>query len=277
VNYYRSHAGRLDIVLSPTRKHSTPIVSSQPVHLLHLTDMHLHASLDATMRGLNTYESFRAVVDHVIADGRNIDAIAVTGDIVQDETRQGYERFCKTIGDLDAPIHCIPGNHDSPDIMDEMLNQAPYVYCGATTYENWCLLMMNSSVRWDDCGRLDAQQMEFLEQSLDAHREHNILIGMHHHPLPTGSRWLDGIDMRDHEAFYAVTDKHPNVRCVIWGHVHQESDRERNNVRMFSTPSTGAQFLPDSDVFRLDTRPPGYRWITLHPDGHIDTEVVWID
>jgi hypothetical protein len=27
----------------------------------------------------------------------------------------------------------------------------------------------------------------------------------------------------------------------------------------------------------MDRRPPGYRWIELHPDGTFDTEVGWLD
>ena len=43
-----------------------------------------------------------------------------------------------------------------------------------------------------------------------------------------------------------------------------------------STPSTCAQFLPRSDFFALDERPPGLRWLELHADGRIETEVAWV-
>jgi Icc protein len=58
--------------------------------------------------------------------------------------------------------------------------------------------------------------------------------------------------------------------------VHQASDRMRNNVRFMSTPSTCAQFLPGSEFFALDDRAPGMRWIQLHDDGRIETEVSWV-
>jgi Icc protein len=47
-------------------------------------------------------------------------------------------------------------------------------------------------------------------------------------------------------------------------------------VRLLATPSTGAQFLPGSDNFAIDTRPPGYRTFTLGADGSLHTEVVWL-
>ncbi len=46
---------------------------------------------------------------------------------------------------------------------------------------------------------------------------------------------------------------------------------------MMSTPSTCAQFLPNSDDFALDSRPPGYRWLELSSDGSISTRVLWVE
>jgi 3',5'-cyclic-AMP phosphodiesterase len=66
------------------------------------------------------------------------------------------------------------------------------------------------------------------------------------------------------------------VRALAWGHVHQEYDGKRGNVRLFGTPSTGAQFLPNSDRYAVDTRPPAYRLFTLHSDGRIESEIRWV-
>jgi 3',5'-cyclic-AMP phosphodiesterase len=48
-------------------------------------------------------------------------------------------------------------------------------------------------------------------------------------------------------------------------------------VRLFATPSTGAQFMPKSDRYALDSRPPAYRCFELLPDGSISTKVRWIE
>ena len=71
--------------------------------------------------------------------------------------------------------------------------------------------------------------------------------------------------------------RHPGLRAILWGHVHQASDRVRQGVRLLSTPSTCAQFLPGSATFAMDTRPPGYRWLDLHDDGRIETRIVWLE
>lgn len=250
---------------------------AKPVRILHITDPHLHAHRDGMMRGQNTYESFKSIVERVRDGERRADAVIATGDLVQDETRRGYELFRDLVGELDAPIHCLPGNHDSPRIMAETLNQSPFHFCGNAIYENWCLIMLNTAVRWDDGGRLEPNELERLDRALSSNNSRHALICMHHHPIPMGSQWLDGgLGLRNSDDFFEVIDRYDNVRGVAWGHVHQASDRERNGVAYISTPSTGKQFLPDSDMFMMDTRPPGYRWMNLMPDGSIDTEVVWL-
>jgi 3',5'-cyclic-AMP phosphodiesterase len=60
---------------------------------------------------------------------------------------------------------------------------------------------------------------------------------------------------------------------MVWGHVHQQHDSLRRGVRMLATPSTCAQFLPHSEQFAIDAAPPGYRCLSLHADGRIETEV----
>jgi Icc protein len=100
---------------------------------------------------------------------------------------------------------------------------------------------------------------------------------MHHQPLNMGSTWLDGVGLRDSRQFLEVIDAHPNVRGVLWGHVHQASDRTRGDVRYLSAPSTCSQFMPGTDFFAIDSRPPGMRWLRLHEDGSLDTEILWVE
>jgi Icc protein len=251
-------------------------VPTQPIRILQITDPHLHAHSDAMMRGLNTFESFKAIIERVNDDRRTPDAVIATGDLVQDETRQGYERFRKLVGELNVPVYCIPGNHDSPQLMNEILSESPFQYCGTGQHQDWSIIMLNSAVRWNDYGKLEADQLEILQHTLETMPSKYALICMHHHPIPMGSQWLDNIGLQNSDEFFALIDQFPTVRCITWGHVHQASHRNRNGVAMISSPSTGSQFLPESDGFRLDSRPPGYRWISLMPDGSIETEVIWL-
>lgn len=246
--------------------------------LLQITDTHLHAAIDSRMRGVTTHETFLSVLDHARNSARwPADGILVTGDVVQDESRAGYERFRATLEALDVPVFCIPGNHDDPKLMEEVLGSPPFQVGGDVRMDRWSLVLLNTFLTGEDAGGLGAQRLHRLAAALDEHAGQHVLVCMHHQPLPMGSAWLDGVGLRDAAEFLEVIDEHDNVRAVVWGHVHQASDRYRGKVRYLSTPSTCSQFLPGTDFFALDDRPPGLRWLELEPEGEIVTTIEWVE
>ena len=245
--------------------------------LLQISDTHLHAAADSRMRGVTTYATLLAVLEQAKRDPRwPVDAIIATGDIVQDESRAGYERFRAALAPLGVPVYCIPGNHDDPVLMGEILMSGSFQLGGELRQGTWSVVLLSTFLAGEDAGGLGPARLSGLKQALHAHTGQHILVAMHHHPLPMGSTWLDGVALRDAQAFWKVIDAHSDVRVVVCGHVHQASDRTRNRVRFLSTPSTCAQFLPSSEFFALDDRPPGMRWIDLYDDGSIETEVSWV-
>ena len=246
------------------------------VRLLQISDTHLHATRASRMRGVNTYDTFRAVLDTAERHADwPADAILVSGDLVQDESRAGYELFRSEMEPLGVNVYCLPGNHDDPKLMDEILSGGPFQFCGTARLGPWSLILLNTFLTGEDAGGLGQRRLEALAAALTDHSSQHTLVCMHHQPMNMGSTWLDGVGLRDARQFLEIIDQHPNVRGVLWGHVHQASDRSRGNVRFLSAPSTCSQFLPGSDFFAIDSLPPGMRWLSLHADGRIDTQVVW--
>lgn len=244
--------------------------------VLQISDTHLHAAADSRMRGVKTFATFEQVLALAQSDPRwPADLILATGDIVQDESRAGYERFRDTLAPLGVPVLSLPGNHDDPVLMSELLNRGPFQFCGERRLGAWSLVLLSTFLAGEDAGGLGPARLHGLRRALDAHAGQHVLIAMHHHALPMRSAWLDGVALRDAPQFLEIVDAHPSIRAVVCGHVHQESDQTRNGVRFLSTPSTCAQFLPRSEFFALDVRPPGMRWLTLEPDGTLATEVAW--
>lgn len=246
--------------------------------VLQLTDTHLHAAQNARMHGVNTIKSFVSVLNHAKRDDRwPPDAIVVTGDIAQDESRAAYENFRAVLEDVGLPVFCLPGNHDDPALMDELLTTSPFQLCGDVKLGGWRLILLNTFEQGEVAGALGDEQLAKLDELLSRHSDEHVLICMHHHPLPIGSTWLDRYGLNDAKAFLDTIDRHDQVRAVLWGHVHQASDRQRNKVRFLSTPSTCFQFLPGTETCEYDSRPPAIRWLTLDPGGTIETEVDWVE
>lgn len=243
--------------------------------ILQITDPHLFGSASGALRGVVTDASLHHVLDEAYAGVPDFEALLVTGDLVQDDP-SGYLRFRSIFGNSRKPVLCIPGNHDEPDIMRKSLAGAPFQMCGTHSAAGWQLVMLDSCDPGHVGGRLTAQELERLDRTLGSSPAH-AMVCLHHHPVEMGSRWIDTIGLANRDEFWRVIDAHPNVRAVVWGHVHQEYEGDRGGVRLFATPSTGAQFLPFSDRYAVDTRPPAYRPFDLHRDGRIDSEIRWVD
>ncbi|HEX4240670.1 MAG TPA: metallophosphoesterase [Steroidobacteraceae bacterium] len=245
------------------------------MQILHVTDPHLYGNAGGQLRGVETQSSLNAVLDDAFAQAADYAAILVTGDLVQDDP-SGYRRFANAFRGLGKPVLCIPGNHDEPDAMRHELSGAPFQICGTREIEHWQFIMLDSYDPGHVGGRLSATELRRLDDALRASPKH-AMVCLHHHPVRMQSRWLDTVGLADPDEFWSVIDAHPHVRAVVWGHVHQVYESRRGNVRLFATPSTGAQFLPKSDRYAVDSRPPGYRHFDLHADGRIDTAVRWVE
>lgn len=240
--------------------------------LVQLSDSHLFAEADGTLLGMNTRESLQRVIDRVRQQQPQIDLLLATGDLSQDGTLESYQAFRDLTQQIGAPARWIPGNHDEPHIMAEAAMHSallePVVDLG-----NWRITLLDSAVPGSVPGYLQDQQLQLLAQALSEAPTRHHLVCFHHHPVSIGCAWMEPIGLRNPEALFAVLDRFPQVRAVLWGHVHQEIDRERNGVRLLASPSTCIQFAPGSDDFNVSDHAPGYRWLRLHTDGRLETGV----
>jgi Icc protein len=245
------------------------------MQILQITDTHLYGSASGKLRGVETDPSLRATLDEAFARVPNYQAVLVTGDLVQDD-KSGYLRFRSFFGSLAKPVLCIPGNHDEPEAMRSELTGEPFRICGAHTIGEWTFVMLDSYDPGHVGGRLTKNELARLDTALAQAPKH-AMVCLHHHPIVMGSRWLDSVGLAEAQDFWSVIDRHTNVRAVVWGHVHQAFDGKRGDVRLLATPSTGAQFLPKSDRYAVDSAPPAYRSFELHADGGIDSQVHWVE
>jgi Icc protein len=237
----------------------------------------LFADSDSNLRGTVTLQSLRRVLQHIRASNWPADIVSVTGDLIQDDTAEAYRRFCAELKTLRLPVYCVPGNHDIREMMLHELQQERFHYCDTVRLGPWMIIGIDSCKHDSAAGEVDAAEMTRLCSTLDDASAEHILICLHHPPLPVGSRWLDQVGLQNADAFLERVSAYGNVRGIIFGHVHQEFDDVRGNVRIIGTPSTCRQFKPDSDEFAVDDQPPAYRQLTLNPDGTIDAKLFWMN
>ena len=247
------------------------------LRVLQVTDTHLYADPDGCLLGLNTRHSLDQVLDLTRRRHPCADLVLATGDLVHDASPAGYARLQRMLTSLGVPVYCIPGNHDDPGPMRRHLLGGGVRMVFQATHGGWSLVFLDSTVPGEDGGMLRPDELEQLEGALAAAPDLPTLVCLHHHPFPVGSSWIDSMALGNAADLEEVLGRHPQVRAVLFGHVHQEVDNCRNGVRYLASPSTCIQFAPGTDRFGLDPSPPGYRWLGLLPGGGLRTGVLRLD
>lgn len=243
---------------------------SDSVCLVQLTDSHLFADARQRLLGIDTLASLNAVIDLVLEQCPQIDLLLATGDITQDGSAQSYQRFLDAVSRIPSPCQWIPGNHDDAVLMHEFGWQAG-LQRAWTDLGGWRIVLLDSSVAGQVAGYLDRNQLAQLDEALETAGERHVLVCLHHHPVAIGSKWMEPLGLQNAEQLWQRLDAHPQVRGVLWGHIHQQLEQQRGDVRLMASPSTCVQFAVGSSDFATDDQPPGYRCLRLYDDGRIDS------
>ena len=258
------------------------------IRLIQITDLHLLTSDPQSLRGVPTWETFRAVWDRVMRE--EFELAIFTGDLAHDELPATYDALEQS---LNQDIHrClfIPGNHDLPPqvrsltanvgnsvsaasdaavpavISSTSLLQSPTNSTAAFRLKlgGWNLVGVDSNIPGEVSGRVGNAQLEWLIEVLQDPSP--TLVFMHHPPLDIGVGWLDEIGLRNQSEFRELISKHPHVRGIFCGHIHQEFEGRIGETRVLTTPATSMQFSGQAADTRIDLVPPGFRWIELDED-----------
>ncbi len=254
--------------MSPIRQ------AGKPILIVQISDFHLLTDFRQTMMGINTEESFLAVLEVARQAYQDIALFLMTGDLAQEPTIATYQRLRGHLGALPVPCCCLPGNHDDPELIRRALVGDNIVFQTQVLLDGWQLVCLDSTVPQEPGGYLAPEQLALLEAKLVEQPARYTLVCLHHSPLPTGSPWLDTMKLANAKDLFALLERFPQVKGVVYGHIHQAMDVKRRGVRFLGGPSTCFQFKQNSEKFALDFAPHGYRWIELYAGGEIRTGVV---
>jgi len=234
----------------------------------------LFAGKHESLLGVNTWASYDAVLDAIIAQQRDYDLIVATGDLSQDHSVEAYQHFVEGISRLPKPCVWLPGNHDfQPAMVDTLAEAGINAHKHVLLGDHWQVVLLDSQVFGVPHGMLSDYQLEWLNTTLARYPQRHTLVLLHHHPLASGCTWLDQHSLRNPHQLDAVLQHYPLAKTLVCGHIHQEMDVPWQGRRVLATPSTCVQFKPHCTSFTIDTVAPGWRWFTLHNDGQLETEV----
>lgn len=247
----------------------------RPLRILQLTDCHLPAQREELVQGLDTEGSLRAVLDQALAEEPPYDLALWTGDLVEQPSPSAYALLQEQLHRLPVPYLYLPGNHDDPGMMRTCLPDAAGV--SMNPISNWRILCLDSTLPGRSEGFLRDDQLARVAATLHENPASDLLIAIHHHPVPCGSPWMDAMMLGNGSALLDLLQTPASGRrIVIFGHIHQAFDIEIGRVRLLGAPATSCQFEPRSRSFCRAALPPGYRWLTLGAAGRFDTGIRYL-
>jgi 3',5'-cyclic-AMP phosphodiesterase len=248
---------------------------SPPLRIAQVTDLHLFAESDQCLLGMPTLRSFNTLIAQLQQIQPRPDLLLLTGDLSQDGTAESYQRLQTLLRPLGIPTYWLPGNHDDVEVMERALTEFhpdKSFRCGG-----WQFILMNSQVPGCVHGEFSRESLDWLDRQLDQNPDVPTLISFHHPPFLVNSTWLDTSALQNTPEFLEIVDRYPQIKLVVFGHIHQEFQKRRKAVTYLGTPSTCIQFACESDEFALGEEKPGFRLIQLYADETWESQVKRIE
>ena len=238
---------------------------SERILIAQITDCHLPANPQQKYRGIKPHKNLKALLQKVKL--LKPDLLLATGDLSEDGSLVSYKALQKFFKPFGIPVLALPGNHDDASLLAETFPGSPTDKISVSEHDPWQIIRLNSSLPGKPEGRLSEEMLTELEEHLDENTQRPCLIALHHQPIAIGSPWIDKYPLIEPQAFLQIIDQHPNVKAVIWGHVHQVFETNRNGTAMLGSPSSAINGLPGEQKFTPDPTGPAFRWLELKADG----------
>ncbi|HAS44969.1 MAG TPA: phosphodiesterase [Microscillaceae bacterium] len=230
-----------------------------------ISDLHLYAQKDFVYHEHNTYQTFVQVIDLLKDEIEDLDFILLTGDMAAKQEKEVYYHIDELITPLGVKWHWLPGNHDSATLMQAVAPKLGVQTTRVFEAKGWRFILLNSVDPEEQAveGILPPEELQFLNQHLRDAPDTSTIVALHHQPIALPGAWVDPLGLQNKEEFYAIVDQHPQIKAVIFGHIHHAKLWERNQIQYLAAPATSYQFNPYTPEFSLDLLAPGYRLYTL--------------
>jgi 3',5'-cyclic AMP phosphodiesterase CpdA len=242
-----------------------------PDHFAFLSDIHIR---EKPLRKIYTPDPFAKVIQQILALPELPTAAVVCGDCAslkgKSEDYKLLDQLLKPLREGGVPIYLILGNHD---VRDALWKQFPKQkgkegafdepkHIKVLSAPSVHLVMLDSKVTKDfTFGRLDKDQMAWLDAKLGELADRPVICMAHHGPNFPYS------PLSDYDEMCAVFKKHPQAKAYFCGHAHEWYHQQHKEGKHWEVciPSTAYAFKKKEPTGWLDVQfdPKGVK-LTLH-------------
>ena len=249
-----------------------------------ISDCHIRSGPSPFDRLVDSTETLKQVVSHLVNNKVKPDVVLATGDLTESGTKEEYSALIELLSPLDLPVLPIPGNHDEYPQFKNSLNHylpenLPATHCSYVNEDYPLRLIgLDTSLSGRHDGDFDDERFEWLEKKLLEAPEAPSVIFTHFPPFSSGIHFMDISGLKNSDRFCSLVEKNPQVKLVVSGHLHRSIATTIGTSAASVCPSTSHQLGLELDPTQgsLINEPPSYqlhRWDGLRFTTH--TAMVW--
>jgi 3',5'-cyclic AMP phosphodiesterase CpdA len=239
--------------------------------LCQISDLHIKVQGKKSYRVVDTAESLRRCVAHIMALKQRPDAMVITGDLVDFGRADEYAFLRELLSPLTMPYYLIPGNHDERQALREAFPDHDYLRQGierggrieyVIDDHPLRIVALDTVIPMESGGRLAPESVHWLDRTLAAAPTRPTVVLMHHPPFKTWIGHMDQIGLANPELLEPVIARHPQVERVLCGHLHRPIEKRFGGTIASTCPSPAHQvdldLSPDApSQFRME--PPAFQ------------------
>ncbi|STX52396.1 3',5'-cyclic adenosine monophosphate phosphodiesterase CpdA [Legionella busanensis] len=244
--------------------------------LLQITDLHLFASNDKRIFGIDSNNRFKQVITHIKQhELHDTDAIILTGDLSQDETRESYQHILMAFKEFKIPVYWIPGNHDNLLLMQSVFASSSILqYKRVLNCKYWHFIFLNTAIPSQGVGYLNEEELFIITEEIKKLEEpKKIALIMHHHPAYINTPLMDQYGLKNQSQFWQKLINSP-VQLIICGHVHGHYSFEYQNITIECAPATCFQIKKGAIDLKIENL-IGYKCHIFKDKTYQSVPVLW--
>lgn len=256
--------------------------------LAQISDLHIKRPGALAYRRVDTARYLERCVARLNAFTPRLDAVVVTGDLVDLGSLVEYEALKKLLAPLAMPVYLLVGNHDERAALRQVFHDHAYLHTGgefvhyAVELGPVRLVALDSTMSQQSSGHLCEARLAWLDAQLALAQGKPVVLALHHPPFVSGIDHMDKqrLDPESAARLAAVVARYPNVERVICGHVHRPIFTRFAGTIASAVPAPAHQVALDlrenaPSAFRLE--PPAFALHRYAPETGVVTHHAYID
>lgn len=256
--------------------------------LAQISDLHIKRPGALAYRRVDTAAYLRRCVERLNAFEPRLDAVVVTGDLVDMGSVIEYETLKALLAPLAMPVYLLVGNHDERAALRQVFGDHPDLHTGgefvhyAVDLGPLRLVALDSQTPQQSGGQLCDARLGWLDAQLADAQGKPVVLALHHPPFVSGIDHMDRQRLAPESArrLAAIVTRYPNVERVICGHVHRPIFTRFGGTIASAVPAPAHQVALDlrdnaPSAFRLE--PPAFAVHRYTAETGVVTHHAYVD